>query len=129
MYKYRENMPEILKIIMESQLPRVLSDTVNQAFAKTQPQHVTLGQYTISTSGTSGCYPFFFTVTVASEDMSADFGIWQPDRIEGQKFRPLVNQGNFVTTGRKNFHTFSRQIARQQMTEIDRCLRQMWVYI
>jgi len=114
---------------MGSQLPRVLSDTVNQAFAKTQPQHVTLGQYTISTSGTNGCYPFFFTVTVASEDMSADFGIWQPGRFEGQKFRPLVNQGNFVTNGGKNCHTFSRQLARQQMTEIDRYLRQTWVYI
>ena len=114
---------------MESQLPRVLSDTINQAFAKTQPQHVTLGQYTISTSGTSGCYPFFFSVTVASDDMSADFGIWQPDMIVEQKFRPLVNQGDFVTTGRNNWHTFSRQIARQQVMEIDRCLRQMWVYV
>ena len=107
---------------MESQLLRVISDTVISSFRKPQPQHVTLGQYTVSTTGTNGHYPFFFTVTVASEDMSVDFGIWQSDTF-GQKFRPLVNQANFMTSGRKYDSN------RQQVSDIDRFLRLMWVEI
>ena len=112
----------ITKIIMDSQLLRVISDTVNSSFRKPQPQHVTLGQYTISTTGTNGHYPFFFTLTVASEDMSVDFGIWQSGTF-GQKFRPIVNQANFMAFSRK-YDSF-----RQQVSDIDRCLRLMWVEI
>lgn len=111
---------------MDSSLFRVLSDTVSRSFQSPQPQDVTLGQYTIRTSAPIARYPYFFTATVVSGDMSVDFGIWQSDREEG-KIRPLFTQANFVSIGGRKWHTIPRDSkydsVRQKVSDIHNCLR------
>ena len=126
-HKYPTPASKCTKSIMDPSLFRVLSDTVGRSFQSPQPQDVTLGEYTIRTSAPSARYPFFFTATVVSGDMSVDFGIWQSDRHEGKKFRPLVTQANFVSIGGHKWHTIPRpskyDSIRQKVSDIHSCLR------
>ena len=111
-----------------------VSEIINRSFQDPAAQHVTRGRYTISTTEARGPCPYFFYLTVASEEMSMEFSVWEYDLrfLQQPIFRPTVSQTKLTIGGKK---IWGKQVPRYKMynsvrrdvAEIRNCLRQMRV--
>ena len=116
-----------------AELFRVLPEIINRSFRDPAPQHMTVGKYTISTTRASGPSPYYFHVTVASDEMSVEFSVWGSDiRVQQPVFRPVIARTNTIIGGKKKrfvpkFKKYDH--IRKDVSNITRCLRLAWVYL
>jgi hypothetical protein len=110
----------------------VLPEIINRSFQSPQPQHVTHGKYTISTTEASGPSPYYFHVTVASDEMSVEFTVWGSDiRFQQPMSRPVISRSNMTIGGKKKrFVPKSKKFdsIRKEVADITSCLKLTWVY-
>ena len=112
----------------------VLPEIINRSFRNPAAQHVTRGRYTISTTEARGPCPYFFYLTVASEEMSVELSVWEYDLrfLQQPIFRPTVSQTKLTIGGKKiwggQVSKFKKyDSVRRDVAEIRSCLRQMRV--
>jgi len=111
----------------------MLPEIINRSFRDPAAQHVTRGKYTISTTRASGPSPYYFHVTVASDEMSVEFSVWGSDiRFQQPVFRPVIARTNTVIGGKKKqfvpkFKKYDH--IRKEVSDITSCLRLAWVYL
>ena len=111
----------------------VLPEIIDRSFRVPAAQHVTRGRYTISTTEAGGPSPYFFYLTVASEEMSVEFSVWEHDIrfLQQPIFRPTVSQTKLTIGGKKIWGQVPRykkyDSVRRDVAAIRSCLRQMWV--
>jgi hypothetical protein len=110
-----------------------ISEIINRSFRDPAAQHVTRGRYTISTTEAKRPCPYFFYLTVASEEMSVEFSVWEYDLrfLQQPIFRPTVSQTKLTIGGKKIWGQVPRykkyDSVRRDVAEIRSCLRQMRV--
>jgi hypothetical protein len=128
----REKLANVPKKIMDSQLLSVLPEMLNRSFQSPQPQHVTHGKYTISTTEASGPSPYYFHVTVASDEMSVEFSVWDSDiRFQEPVSRPVISRTNMTIGGKKELFVPDYKkydSIRKEVADITSCLKLAWVY-
>ena len=131
----RAVVEEPLKKIKQDRekLFRVLPEMLNRSFRDPAPQHETVGKYTTSTTRAVGPSPYYFHVTVASDEMSMEFSVWDSDiRFQQPVSRPVISRTNMTIGGKKQrfvprFKKYDH--IRKEVTDITRCLKLAWVYL
>ena len=112
---------------------RVLPEVLNRSFRDPAPQHATVGQYTISTTEARGPSPYYFHVTVASDEMSMEFSVWDSDiRFQQPVSRPVMSQTKLTIGGKKKllvpkFKKYDH--IRKEVSDITSCLKMAGVYL
>ena len=117
-----------------AELFRVLPEMLDRPFRDPAPQHVTVGKYTISTTEARGPSPYYFHVTVASDEMSVEFSVWDSDiRFQQPVSRPVISRSNMLTIGGKKMRFVPRfkkyDHIRKEVSDITSCLKLAWVYL
>jgi len=85
-----------------AELMRRIPEIISRPYRDPAPQHVMLGKYRVSTTRPTGPAPFYFHATVASDEMSVEFVVWDPDvhfLIPGGQ--PVIYQTNLTVEGQK----------------------------
>ena len=112
---------------------RVLPEMLNRSFRDPAPQHVTVGKYTISTTEAVGPSPYYFYLTVASDELSMEFSVWDSDiRFQQPVSRPVISRSNMLTIGGKKMRFVPRfkkyDHIRKEVSDVTSCLKLAWVY-
>jgi hypothetical protein len=116
-----------------AELFKMLPEMLNRPFRDPAPQHVTYGKYTISTSRPTGLSPFYFHITVTSDEMSVEFSVWDSDiRFQQPVSRPVISRSNMLTINGKKMRFVPRfkkyDHIRKDVADITSCLKLAWVY-
>ena len=125
----RAVVAEPLKKIKQDRekLFRVLQEVLNRSFRDPAPQHETVGKYTTSTTRARGPSPYYFHVTVASDELSMEFSVWDSDiRYQQPVSRPVISRTNMTIGGKKQrfvprFKKYDH--VRKEVTDITSCLK------
>ena len=116
---------------LDAEAIRMLPEILSRPFRDPAPQRVTHGKYTISTTRPAGPPPVYFYATVASEEMSVEFLLWEADiRFLEPNGRPVVSQNNLIIGGKKRRFVpkFKKYDSIQkEVTHITDCLK-LWAY-
>ena len=117
-----------------AELFRMLPEMLDRSFRDPAPQHATVGKYTFSTTMASGPSPYYFHITVASDEMSVEFSVWDSDiRFQQPVSRPVISRSNMLTIGGKKMRFVPRfkkyDHIRKDVTDITSCLKRAWVYL
>lgn len=116
-----------------AELFQMLPEIINRSFRDPAAQHVTHGKYTISTTEARGPCPYYFHITVASDEMSMEFSVWDSDiRFQQPVSRPVISRTNMTIGGKKmrfvpRFKKYDH--IRKEVSEITSCLKLAWVYL
>ena len=131
----RAVVAEPLKKIKQDRekLFRVLQEVLNRSFRDPAPQHETVGKYTTSTTRAVGPSPYYFHVTVASDELSMEFSVWDSDiRFQQPVSRPVISRSNMLTIGGKKMRFVPRfkkyDHIRKEVSDVTSCLKLAWVY-
>jgi len=125
----RAMVAEPLKKIKQdrTELFRVLPEILKRPFRDPEPQKITVGKYTVSTSRPIGPSPFHFQLTVAAEEMSVGFIIWDSDlRFWEPNRKAVVTQDILMIGGKKKYSVpkFKKYDSiRDDVTAIRNCLK------
>jgi len=125
----RAMVAEPLKKIKQAraELFRVLPEILKRPFRDPAPQKITVGKYTVSTSRPIGPSPFHFQLTVAAEEMSVGFSIWDSDlRFWEPNRKAVVTQDILMIGGKKKYSVpkFKKYDSiRKDVTAIRNCLK------
>jgi hypothetical protein len=110
-----------------AELFRVLPEILKRPFRDPAPQKITVGKYTVSTSRPIGPSPFHFQLTVAAEEMSVGFSIWDSDlRFWEPNRKAVVTQDILMIGGKKKYSVpkFKKYDSiRKDVTAIRNCLK------
>jgi len=110
-----------------AELLRMLPEILKKPFRDPAPQKITAGKYTVSTSRPIGPSPFHFQLTVAAEEMSVGFSIWDSDlRFWEPNRKAVVTQDILMIGGKKKYSVpkFKKYDSiRKDVTAIRDCLR------
>jgi len=112
---------------------RVLPEMLDRSFRDPAPQHVTIGKYTTCTTRAVGPSPYYFHVTVSSDELSMEFSVWDSDiRYQQPVSRPVISRTNMTIGGKKTrfvprFKKYDH--IRKEVTDITKCLKLAWVYL
>jgi len=110
-----------------AKLLRMLPEILKKPFRDPAPQKITVGKYTVSTSRPIGPSPFHFQLTVAAEEMSVGFSIWDSDlRFWEPNRKAVVTQDILMIGGKKKYSVpkFKKYDSiRKDVTAIRNCLK------
>jgi hypothetical protein len=110
-----------------AELLRMLPEILKKPFRDPAPQKITVGKYTVSTSRPIGPSPFHFQLTVAAEEMSVGFSIWDSDlRFWEPNRKAVVTQDILMIGGKKKYSVpkFKKYDSiRKDVTAIRNCLK------
>jgi hypothetical protein len=110
-----------------AELFRVLPEILDRSFRDPAPQHVTIGKYTASTTRAVGPSPYYYHISVASDELSMEFSVWDSDiRYQQPVSRPVISRTNMTIGGKKTrfvprFKKYDH--IRKDVTDITRCLK------
>jgi len=110
-----------------AELFRVLPEILKKPFRDPAPQKITVGKYTVRTSRPTGPSPFYFQLTVADEEMSVEFSIWDSDvRFWEPNGKAVVSQNCLLIGGKKKHFVPEMKkydSIRKDVADIRNCLK------